>query len=40
MIKNKWWHAKVLTKRFDLNSDTIGFDQQTQKLELHYMYLS
>ena len=36
-MKNKWFHAKVLLKRFDLNGHTIGFHPQTQKLELHYM---
>ena len=35
--KNKWYHAKVLLKRFHLNGHTIGFYPQTQKLELHYM---
>ena len=37
ILKNKWYHAKVLLKRFHLNGHTIGFRQQTQKLELHYM---
>ena len=32
---NKWYHAKVLLKRFHLNGHTIGFPFQTQKLELH-----
>ena len=36
-MKNKWYHAKVLLKRFHLNGHTIGFRPQTQKLELHYM---
>ena len=34
--KNKWYNAKVLPKRFQLNGHTIGFCPQTQKLELHY----
>ena len=37
ILKNKWYHAKVLLKRFHLNGHTTGFRQQTQKLELHYM---
>ena len=37
MLKNKWYHAKVLLKRFHLNGHTIGFHPQTQKLEQHYM---
>ena len=37
MLKNGWYHAKVLAKRFHLNGHTIGFHQRTQKLELHYM---
>ena len=37
ILKNKWYHAKVLLKRFHLNGHTIGFHQQTQELELHYM---
>ena len=37
ILKNKWYHAKVLPKRFYLNGHTIGFRSQTQKLELHYM---
>ena len=36
ILKNKWYHAKGLLKRFYLN-DTVGFCQQIQKLELHYM---
>ena len=32
--KNKWYHAKVLLKRFHLNGHTIGFRPQTQKLEI------
>ena len=36
-IEKKWHHAKVLLKRYHLNGDTIGFCQQTQKLELHYL---
>ena len=40
ILKNKWYHAKVLLKRFHLNGHTIGFRQQTQKLELHYMFSS
>ena len=35
--RNKWHHAKVLLKGFHLNGRTIGFQQQTQELELHYM---
>ena len=31
--QNKWYHAKVLLKRFHLNGHTIGFHPQTQKLE-------
>ena len=38
--KNKWYHAKVLLKRFHLNGHTMGFHPQTQKLELHYMSLT
>ena len=34
MIKNKWFHAKVLPKRFHLNSHTTGFHPQTQKLDV------
>ena len=30
ILKNKWYHAKVLLKRFHLNGDTIGFCQQIQ----------
>ena len=30
---------KVLLKRFHLNGNTIGFDPQTQKLELHTNYI-
>ena len=37
ILKNKWYHAKVLLKRFQLNGHTIGFRQQTQKLELNFM---
>ena len=36
ILKNKWYHAKGLLKRFGLNGHTIGFRPQTQKLELHY----
>ena len=36
-LKNKWYHAKVLLKRFHMNGHIIGFRQQTKKLELHYM---
>ena len=39
ILENKWYHAKVLLKRFHLNGHTIGFHPQTQKLELHYMSL-
>ena len=35
MLKKKWHQVKVLLKRFHLNGHTIGFHQQTQKLELH-----
>ena len=38
-MKNKWYHVKVLLKRFHLNGHIIGFGSQTQKLELHYMFL-
>ena len=34
-IINKWYHEKVLLKRFLLNGKTIGFHPQTHKLELH-----
>ena len=37
ILKNKWYRAKVLLKRFHLNGHTIGFRQQTQKLE-HYVF--
>ena len=41
ILKNEWYHAKVLQKRFHLNGHTIGFCPQSQKLErqleLHYM---
>ena len=30
---------KVLLKGFHLNGNTIGFDPQTQKLELHTKYV-
>ena len=36
ILKNEWYHAKVLLKRFDLNGHTIGFRPPIQKLELHY----
>ena len=39
-MKNKWYNAKVLPKRFHFNGHTIGFTCQTQRLEveeLHYM---
>ena len=39
ILKNKWYHAKVLLKRFHLNGHTIGFHQQTQKLELHELHI-
>ena len=32
--KTKWYHAKVLPKRFYLNGHTTRFHPQTQKLEL------
>ena len=35
--KNKWYHAKVLLKRFHLSGHITGFRQQDQKLESHYM---
>ena len=38
-ILNKWYHVKVLLKRFHLNDNTIGFHPQTQKLELHTKYM-
>ena len=34
-LTNKWYHEKVLLKRFLLNGKTIGFHPQTHKLELH-----
>ena len=37
VLKNKWYHAKVLLKRFHLNGHTIGFHPENQKLELNYM---
>ena len=37
ILNNELYHVKVLPKRFHLNGHTIGFRQQTQKLELHYM---
>ena len=37
ILKNKWYHAKVLMKRFHLNGHTMGFHPQTQKLELRHM---
>ena len=39
ILNNKWYHAKVLRQRFFLNSHTIGFRPQTQKLKLHYNWL-
>ena len=36
-LKNKWYLAKVLPKRFLLNGHTIGFSWQIQRLELDYM---
>ena len=33
MLKNRYYRVKVLTKRFHLNGDTLGFHSQTQKLE-------
>ena len=38
-ILNKWYHVKVLLKRFHLNGNTIGFHPQTPKLELHTKYI-
>ena len=32
ILKNKWYHAKVLLKRFQLNGHIIGFRQLTHKL--------
>ena len=37
MLSNKWYHVKVPLKGFYLNGHTIGFDLQSQKLELHYV---
>ena len=37
LLENKCYHAKVPPKRFHLNGHTVGFCQQTQKLELHYI---
>ena len=38
LLNNKWYHAKVLPKRFHFNGHvTIGFGPRTQKLELHFM---
>ena len=37
ILKNKWYHATVLLKRFHFNGHTIGFRRQNQKLEIHYM---
>ena len=37
ILKNKWYYATVLLKRFHLNGHTIRFRPQTQKLEIHYM---
>ena len=37
ILQNKWYHAKVLLKRFHLNGHTIGFYQQTQNLVLQNM---
>ena len=37
ILKNDWYHTKVLSKRFHLNGHTIGFRPQTQKFEIHYM---
>ena len=34
ILKNKWYHAKELPKRFYLNGYTIGFCLQTQTLQL------
>ena len=36
ILKNKWYRAKVLAKRFDLNGHTKGICQQAKKLELHF----
>ena len=32
---NNYFNVKVQLKRFHLNGNTIGFDPQTQTLELH-----
>ena len=37
ILKNKWYHAKVLLKSFHLIGYNVGFRPQTQKSELHYM---
>ena len=34
-LRAKWYHMKVLLKRFHLNGNTIEFHPQTQMLELH-----
>ena len=39
ILKNKWYHAKVLPKRFHMNGHTIGFRPQTQKLELFHVFI-
>ena len=36
ILKNNWYHTKVLLKRFHLNGHITGFGRQTQKLELLY----
>ena len=39
ILKNKWYHAKVLLKRFHLNGHTLGFNLQAKEFELHYLSL-
>ena len=42
IVKNTWYHVKILLKRFHLimNGHTIGFHPQAQKLELHTKYIA
>ena len=37
ILKYKWYHAKVLPKRFHLNGHTIGFRRQAQKVGVQYI---
>ena len=36
---HKYYHVKVLLKRFHLNGHILGFHTQTQKLELRTKYI-